>query len=380
MSSTTRRDKDSANCESVLYIGIELSAAKWLLVLGPGADDRVIRREVRAGDRDRMLAVIAEARRRFQLRPDGAVRSCYEAGRDGFWPHRLLTGLGVDNVVVDSSSIEVSRRARRAKTDRLDGEKLRRLLWRHWQGERRMWQVVHVPSREREDERQASRALTSAQEDRTRHRNRIHGLLALHGVRLSLTPQFPARLAKAVDWAGEALPPGVQARVLQEWRLLQSVDEERRALQRAERARVAAARTAASQIAARLAGLKAIGARTATVLSEELFVRDLRNRREVGGLLGFVAMPFDSGERHVEQGISRGGIHAVRRIAVDLAWGWLRYQPRSALSRYYEQRWARGGPVARRIGIVAVARRLMIALWRYVRSGVLPEGAELKTA
>lgn len=380
MSSTARRRKDSANEVEALYIGVELSAAKWLLVIGPDAGDDVMRREVGAGDAEQVQAAVRAAQARFGAAAGTPVRSCYEAGRDGFWPHRLLSALGVDNLVVDSSSIEVSRRARRAKTDRLDGEKLRRLLWRHWQGERHMWHVVHVPSRAQEDERQASRALTSAQADRTRYRNRIRSLLALHQVRLPLTAHFAERLALAVDFAGEPLPPGLQARVRQEWRLLQAVEAERRRLQKEEQAHVKAARTRATQMAAHLAELKGIAARSATVLSTELFVRDLRNRREVGGLVGFGAMPSDSGERHVNQGISRGGIRAVRRIAVDLAWGWLRYQPRSALSRWYQARWAHGGAVARRIGIVALARRLMIALWRYLQTGVPPAGAHLKAA
>ncbi len=377
MADTTHRRECSA--DAALYIGVELSARKWLLVMGPSLAVDTLHREVAAGDGKALRAAIAEATRRFGFAKDVRVRSCYEAGRDGFWPHRLLTALGIDNRVVDSSSIEVSRR-KRPKTDRIDGRALRRMLWRYWQGERGLWQVVQVPPVAREDARQASRALTSLQEDRTRYRNRIHSLLALHGVRLPLTAQFPARLALAVDWAGQVLPPGVRARVLQAWRLLQHVETERRQLQREEQRRVQAADTPARAMAARLVALRAIGSRTATVLSEELFSRGLRNRREVGGLLGFGALPHDSGDRHVDQGIAAGGVRAVRRIAVEVAWSWLRYQPRSSLSRWYEGRWARGGPVARRIGIVALARRLMIALWRYVTLGTRPEGADLKVA
>jgi len=369
-----------AECSApALYVGVELSARTWLLVIGPSLEEQTLRREVAAGDRATIQAVVADAKRRFRVTAAAPTRSCYEAGRDGFWPHRLLTALGFDNVVVDSSSIEVSRR-KHPKTDPIDGAKLRRMLWRWWQGEREMWHVVQVPSREREDERQASRALTSVQADRTRYRNRIHGLLALHGVRLPLTRRFPQRLELTRDWAGEGLPGGVKARVLQQWRLLQSVEQERRALQKTERDRVKAAQTATMAMAAKLVRLRALRERTATVLSEELLVRHPRNRREVGGLLGFGAVPFDSGERRVDQGIGSGGVRALRRIAVDLAWGWVRFQPRSALSRWYEARWAHTGKVGRRIGIVALARRLVIALWRYVRNDVLPEGAELKAA
>ena len=182
--------------------------------------------------------------------------------------------LGVTNLVVDSSSIEVPRRARRAKTDRLDGEKLLRLLLRHWGGERGMWQVVHVPSRDVEDARHASRGLTTLQAERTRYRNRIHSLLALHGVRrLRLDARFPERLAAAGDWAGAPLPPGVQARVLDTWRLLQAVEAERQRARRTERQQVRTTATPAVTPAQRLARLRGIAARSATVLADELFSR-----------------------------------------------------------------------------------------------------------
>jgi transposase len=307
------------------------------------------------------------------------VRSCYEAGRDGFWPHRLLTQLGVTNLVVDSSSIEVPRRARRAKTDRLDGEKLLRLLLRHWGGEREMWHVVHVPSRAVEDARLASRGVTTLQAERTRQRNRIHSLLALHGVsRLRLDARLPERLVMVRDWTGEPLPPGVQARVLDTWHLLQAVETERQRVWRTERQRVRATATTATTPTQRLARLRGIAARSATVLADELFSRGLRNRREVGALTGLVSAPYRSGTIAWDQGIAPSGLPAVRRIAIEIAWAWLRYQPTSALAQWYHRRFGGGGAVTRRIGIVALARRVIIALWRYVEHGIVPEGAQLK--
>jgi len=285
--------------------------------------------------------------------------------------------LGVRNLVVDSSSIEVSRRARQAKTDRLDGEKLLRMLLRYWGGERDLWHVVHVPTREQEDARHASRALTTLQADRTRLRNRIHSLLALHGVsRLRIDARFPERVAGARDWAGACLPAGVQARLLATWRVLQTVEAERQPARRLERQQVRASAPATS--AQRLAQLRGVAARGATVLADELFSRRLRNRREVGGLTGLVSAPYDSGTTRRNQGLARSGLPAVRRIAVEMAWAWVRYQPTSALTRWYRERFGHGGAVTRRIGIVAVARRLMIALWRYVEHGIVPEGALLK--
>ena len=374
MTSTTHRPESTA---AALYVAVELSAKEWLLTMSVATDAKRQRARVRPGDREGLERVLGTAKARFGVAPTAAVRSCYEAGRDGFWPHRLLATLGVTNLVVDSSSIEVSRRARRAKTDRLDGEKLLRLLLRHWGGERDMWHVVHVPSREVEDARHASRGLTTLQAERTRYRNRIHSLLALHGAgRLRLDAQFPARLVHATDWADAPLPPGVQARALETWRLLQAVEAERQRARRLERSQVRA--SAPATPAQRLAQLRGVAARGATVLADELFSRRLRNRREVGGLTGLVSTPYASGKTRMDQGLARSGLPAVRRIAVEMAWAWVRYQRPSALTHWYLERVGRGGPVTRRIGIVALARRLMIALWRYVAHGVVPEGALLK--
>jgi transposase len=376
MTQTTHRPECSAGA---LYVACELSTREWLLTMSVGPDAKRYRVGVKPGDRAALEQAFRTGRRRFALAESAAVRSCYEAGREGFFPARLLTSLGVSNVVVDSSSIEVPRRARRAKTDRLDGEKLLRLLLRHWAGERGVWQVVSVPTRAAEDARHASRALTTLQADRTRLRNRIHSLLALHGVgRLRIDAQLPARVAKAVDWAGEPLPPGVQARVCQVWRLLAGVEEERATLRRVERQHATAGRAGAKTTVQQLAQVRGVAARSATVLSDELFSRGLRNRREGGALAGLVSAPYRSGTRVLDQGLTRSGLPAVRRIAVEIAWAWIRYQPQSALTKWYQRRFGGGGGAVRRLGIVALARRVIIALWRYSQTGVLPDGALLK--
>src|SRR3990170_300845 len=224
MSSTTHRAEFTA---AALYVAIELSTREWLLTMSVGPDAPRYRAHVQPGHRAMLEQALRAGRTRFGVPEAAPVRSCYEAGREGFWPARQLAALGVVNVVVDSSSIEVPRRARRAKTDRLDGGEVFRLLLRHWGGERDVWHVVHVPTPEAEDARHASRALTTLQADRTRLRNRIHSLLALHGVHLRLDARVPERLAAARDWAGAPLPVGVQARVLQVWRVLQTVEAER---------------------------------------------------------------------------------------------------------------------------------------------------------
>jgi transposase len=356
-----------------LYVAIELSTKEWLLTMATAPHAQRQRARIRPGDREALAGVLADAKRRSGLLPAAPVRSCYEAGRDGFWPHRLVTALGAVNVVVDSSSIEVPRRARRAKTDRLDGEKLLRLLLRYWSGERDCWHIVHVPAPAVEAARHASRALTTLQQERTRYRNRIHGLLATQGVRLRIDAALPARVAAARDWQDASLPPDLQARVLETWRLLQAVETERTARWRAERQR---GRTHAP--ARRLMQLVGVGARTATVLSDELFSRPLRNRRQVGALCGLVSAPYRSGTRQIDQGLTRSGLPAIRRLAVEVAWLWVEYQPSSALTQWYQRRFGGGGPAMRRLGIVALARRVMIALWRYVDQGVLPDGARLR--
>jgi transposase len=376
MDITTHRQESTA---TALYVALELSTKEWLLTMSPAPDGRRQRARIRPGDREALTRAVATATARLGLAPDAPVRSCYEAGRDGFWPHRFLTACGVSNLVVDSSSIEVPRRARHAKTDRLDGEKLLRLLLRHGGGERGMWQVVRVPSREAEDARHASRGLTTLAAERTRYRNRIHSLLALHGAgRVRLDARLPDRLVAVRDWAGEALPSGVQGRILETWRLLQAVEAERQRARRTERQQVRAMATTIGTAAQRLARLRGIAARGATILADELFSRGLRNRREVGALSGLVSAPYRSGTIQRDQGLARSGLPAVRRIAIELAWAWLRYQPTSALAQWYDQRFGHGGAVTRRIGIVALARRVIIALWRYVETGVVPEGAMLK--
>jgi transposase len=384
MTSTTHQPESTmpgaSPATGILYVSLELSKKEWLLTMGIDAGGRRERAHVEPGHQAQLATALAAAKRRFGLPVDAPVRSCYEAGFDGFWPARLLTALGVVNLVVDSSSIEVPRGARRVKTDRLDGRKLLQMLWRYWGGERDVWRVVRVPAREVEDARHASRATTTLVEDRTRYRNRIRNLLRTHGVvrPVRLDQHFPACLLVLRDWAGAPLPPGVQARVLEAWRLLRVIEEALTAARQAEQARVQGGATAAMTQAGKLVRLCGVAARSATVLGDEVFTRDLRNRREVGGLTGLVSAPYQSGETRRDQGLTRRGLPGVRRVAVQLAWAWLRYQPESALSQWYQRHFGRGSAGLRRVGIVALARRLMIALWRYVTFDVVPEGARFK--
>jgi transposase len=292
--------------------------------------------------------------------------------------HRLLEAEAVTNGVVDSASIEVSRRQRRAKTDRLDAEALLRRLIRSWLGERDQWQVVQVPTVELEDTRHAERAIATLVGERTRYRSRIHSLLATHGVRVRITTRLGERLPLLTNRDGRVLPPGVLARVALAWRMLGVVEAELRHARQEQQAHVRAGATPAAVRTGRLAQLKGIRMGSAATLVKEVFARDLQNRRQVGALSGLVAVPYQRGDAGHDQGISRAGLRQVRRVIVELAWSWVRWQPQSALTRWYGARFHAGGSRLRRIGIVALARKLLIALWRYSEPGIVPAGAVLR--
>jgi len=373
---TTRESASTAS--AVLYLSFELGERDWKLAFTIGLGQRPRHRTIRAGQLRVLDDELVRARQRFGLSADALVRSCYEAGRDGFWLHRALVARGIDNVVVDASSIEVNRRARRAKSDRLDNEKLNEMLVRYHAGERRGWHVVRVPSEADEDRRHLERERQTLIQDRTRLRNRIQGLLATHGVTLRLGGDGAAALGTARRGDGTTLPAGLVARLQREWARLTAVSAAITALE-AERAQAMTAPTVTAQCSRHLAQLRAIGPTFAWTLASELFGwRTFRNRREVGGLVGLTPTPSQSGAERRELGIAKSGDPHLRALAVELAWLWLRYQPQSALSQWYQTRYAGGGPRLRRIGIVALARKLVIALWRYVAVNQLPEGALLK--
>src|SRR5512139_60087 len=384
MTVTTRRPECTATgVVSRLYLALDLSRATWKLAFATSPAEPPRIRTIAAGDLGALDREVAGARRRFGL-PDAApVASCYEAGRDGFWVHRALTARGITNVVVDPSSIEVPRRARRAKTDRVDVGKLLQLLMRSADGEPRVWAVARVPSVEAEDRRHLHRELAALAGEATRLGNQMRGLLAGVGLRPGgLGPSFPAWLAAAQLDTGAPVPPGLRARVHRTWTRLGVVREQIGALEadRTARLRAGADDPAVAQVRQLLA-LRGLGDCSAWYLVMEVFAwRRFRNRREVGALLGLVPTPYASGAVMREQGISKAGNRRLRALVIQLAWGWLRYQPTSALAQWYQARFAAGGTRARRIGIVAVARRLWIALWRYLETGAVPDGAVVKLA
>jgi transposase len=372
MTQTTLQVEDTG-CER-LFAALELSNKKWKLALAARGKHREV--NVGGGDVAAVLAEFEKAKARMGLDPNAPVTSCYEAGRDGFWLHRQLEQAGVENLVVDSSSIEVDRRQRRAKTDRLDAWRLLRQLVRYQEGERQALRVVRVPSEEAEDGRRPHRELQRLREERTAHGNRIRALLVLHGIRVELGQGFPDRVAQAQGRDGRPLPPALQAELIREFVRWEVVNTQIGTLETERRVRLGQREPSdpAVRISQQLARLCGIGATSATVFAYEFFAwRDFRNRRQVGAATGLVASPYASGDRRTDQGISKAGNRRVRTTLIQIAWGWLRYQPESTLTKWFKNRFA-GSPRTRRIGIVALARRLIINLWRYVQQGVIPDG------
>jgi transposase len=375
-SQTVLQGKDTAN-QGDLYLSLELGDKQWKLSCNDGRCRRSPSRyTLDAGDKAAILECIAKAKARCGLTPDAKVHSCYEAGRDGWWLHRWLLEQGIDNIVVDSASIEVNRRARRAKNDRLDADKLLAMLLRWHGGELRVWSLARAPTVQQEDARRVDRELQRLTNERTAHTNRIGSLLVLHNLR-------PARIGGR-DWKkwwsanSELMPPALRAEIERESERLALVKQQMKAIEAQRRQEVT---NNLHPLVTQLTRLRAIGLISAWLLDKELFGwRRFENRRQVAGCVGLTPTPYDSGNSQIEQGISKAANKRARTLLVELAWSWLRYQPDSALSQWYSRRFAAAGKRMRRVGIVALARRLAIALWRYVQYGEIPQGATLKPA
>jgi transposase len=356
-----------------LFVSLELSYKTWRVAASDGGT-RIREYTVSGGDGAGLLIVIERARARFGLGKEAPVLCCYEAGRDGFWLHRFLVANGVGNHVVDAASIEVSRRQRRAKTDRLDNGKLLSNLVRYDAGDKKVWSVLRVPSEAEEDARRGHRERERLVKERSAHVARMKSLLVMHNVRLKRVG------GKGWQQRLEALglPSVLSAELEREAERLALVDGQLRLLERdhAQKLKTSDEQACTKQrCLQRLRGLGLIGA---WVLVGELFGwRTFDNRRQLAGSVGLGGSPYNSGDSERDQGISKAGNRRVRTLMVELAWSWLRFQPDSALSKWYQQRFGGAGR-SRRIGIVALARRLLIALWRFVEQGVIPQGARLK--
>ena len=380
MTTATRNEHDITP-ERVLFVAFELSEKTWKLGFTTGHGQKPRERSVPARDQEHVLDEIAQAKRRLKLPETAPVVSCYEAGREGFWLHRFLEAHGITNHVVDSAAIEVSRRQRRAKSDGLDVRKLLSMLIRYEQGECQVWQVVHVPSVEAEDQRHLHRDLETLRRERASTTTRIKGLLSSQGLRLTSLTKLPEQLDALRLWDGSPIPPGLRQRVLRVYAHHQFLSEQIAEVEAERRALLQSSSDASIDQIRQLMMLKGIGINGSWLLVMEFFGwREFNNRREVGGLAGFTPTPYQSGESAREQGIGKSGNRHVRWMMTELAWSWLRFQPESALSVWFRERFGSGGKRLRRIGIVAVARKLLIALWRFLETGALPQGAILKAS
>ena len=381
---TMTRSQESTLVEGAarptLFLAFELGERSWKLGFTNGLGQRPRVRQIPARATERVTDEIARARIRFGLGADAPVVSCYEAGREAFWLHRWLVAHEVNNHVIDSSSIEVNRRARRAKTDRLDLGGPLNLLVRYHQGDVRAWRVVRVPSVDDEDARQLHRTWRTIQEDRNRLINRLKALLTTQGLALPIDSAFLGHLEAARLWDGQPIPRGLLGRLQQTWaqlaslnRALADLDTERAALR-------VNAKTPLGRYVCALPTLRGIGPVSTWMLATEIFGwRAIQNGRQLGALVGLVPAPYQSGETTHDQGITRAGNKHMRHIMVQLAWSWVRYQPNSALTAWFQRKFGHGSRRLRRIGIVALARKLLIALWRYVERGDIPDGAIVRS-
>jgi len=372
---------ENSNNGEYLYVAIELSQKNWKIGFSDGHKPQIRKVTIEAGDLEGCRKEIEKAKKRMGMKETAPVRSCYEAGREGFWPDRALRAMGIENIVVDAASIEVNRRQRRAKTDRMDVEKLVRQLVRYWRGEQDVWRICRVPSVEAEDRRQLHRELEVLKEERKQHRVRMQSLLFTHGIRTSVGRDFLKKLERCVCWNGQRIPAELKRRIENEYHRLQLVEAQIRESQKAQMEKLQKADTddEVMQKVRKLQKLVSIGLGSSWIFVMELFGwRKFRNRREVAGALGLTPTPYNSGNSVREQGISRAGNRRVRKLAIEIAWCWLRLQPDSRLSQWYKQRFGSGGARMRRIGIVAMARRLMIDLWRYLECDTLPQGAVVR--
>jgi transposase len=362
--------------EQILLVAMELSNKNWKLAFGDGSQERY--RSLPARCETVLVREVELAKEKLGLPAEVRVVCCYEAGRDGFWIDRLLKKHGFENRVLDPASIEVPRRARQRKTDRLDAKKLLRLLRRgELGGEKDAFSAVRVPSEEQEAAMRVHRERERLVKERTGHRARIKSLIVLHGREV----RNPARMRidELRDWEGKGLARPWVAELQREQQRLRLVEEQLDGIEREQAAALKQASTPALAKARKLKHLKSVGIQSSWLLSHECFGwRTFRNRKQVGAFAGLTGTPYDSGDTLREQGISKAGSGRVRTTMIELAWGWVRWQPHSALTHWFVDHYVRDG--ARRLkrkGIVALARKLLVALWKYVEQDQLPEGAIL---
>jgi transposase len=362
-----------------LYIAIELAEKSWKLAFSDGRRKPRVR-TIPGRNLDAFFDELELAKKRFGLAEDVRVKSCYEAGRDGFWLHRYLEHHGVQNLVVDASSIEVARKRRRRKTDKIDARKLVAVLIRLDRGEREACSIVRIPGAQDEDDRRFERERERLIKEREQHCRRIESLLVTQGIRLKVDRHFSKNLHQIRLWDGTELGFQLTAELKRQYQRLQLVQQHLKELA-ADRKRYLKAGGKKADKITKLQTLRSIGPVTGWKATTEFFGwRTFRNGKQVGSAAGLTGTPYNTGNSSWEQGISKAGNPRIRKLMVEIAWLWIRHQPKSKHTIWFKQRFANGSKRMRRVGIVAVARKVLIDLWRFLEEDRIPEGALLKAA
>jgi len=391
--STTSPSTPATSDGATIYAAIELSSSNWLLAIQSPDRRKVSRHQVPAGDSAKLIAHLDQARARVQGDTDApvAVMTCYEAGRDGFWLHRVLQMHGIDNQIVDPASLLTDQKKKSAKTDRIDVHKILRALKLWHDGDSEACRMVHVPTPDQEDERRPVREVQRMKKEQTAHLNRIAGLTAQHGIWTfrPLRRDWREELERLQTADGRPLPPCMKAEITRECERLHHLRDQLRQLVREDRARRRQAKQSAegkqpedktaleqrAELIAHLQALRGVGEVSASVLVDEVFFRGFQNRQELAAYVGVTPQPNSSGPRETDQGLDKAGNALARWAMIELAWRWLQYQPDNYLSRWFHAQVGNARGRLRRIKLVAMARKLLVALWRYVTQGIVPEDA-----
>jgi transposase len=370
---------------AAIFISLELSRSSWVITsVSPGKGEKMSKHSVHSGDVAGLLSHFTRLQAKAQARTGKSfpIIVIYEAGLDGFWIHRVLEQEGIESHVVDAASVLTSRRRRKAKTDRIDGEALLRTLLAYKRGEPRVCAMVRPPSPEEEDRRRLCRERKTLVTERVAHVNRIKGLLFAQGIAdyAPLRCDRRQRLEELTTGDGRPLPAHLKAQLSRELDRLELTLQQLKAVEAERDALLAPKGEAAPAPVAALAGLRGIGPEFAAVLWLECFFRSFSNRRQVAAYAGLAPTPWQSGSVDHEQGVSQSGNPKLRSAMIQLAWLWLRHQPTSALSRWFKERIEQNGGRGKKAAIVALARKLLVALWKFVSNGVVIEGAVMKAA
>jgi transposase len=370
---------------AAIFVSLELSRSTWLITsLVPGGGDKMSKHSVRSGDVAELLTHFTKLQDKAHARAGGSfpIIAIQEAGLDGFWVHRVLERAGIESHVVDAASILTSRRRRRAKTDRIDGEALLRTLLAHKRGEPRVCAMVRAPSPEEEDRRRLCRERRTLVAERVAHVNRIKGLLFAQGIcdYEPLRSDRRQRLEALRTGDGRPLPPYLKAQIGHELDRLELLLEQLKTVEAERNALLEPANDVAPVAVKALAGLRGIGPELTAMLWSECLFRSFRNRRQIAAYAGLAPTPWQSGSVQHEQGVSKSGNPRLRSTMIQPAWLWLRHQPTSELSLWFRERVKRNGGRGKKTAIVALARKLLVALWKFSSSGVVIEGAAMKTA